>query len=420
MDKLVGLFSSVGRIELRQDQDAVDRFNYRYTVVILSIFTLIVTTSHYVGDPITCWTPAHFTGQMVHYTDDWCWIKGTYYHPMKEHIPRVGEPREFDVNYYQWIPLFLMVQALLFYSPSVVWHTFNSRTGIDINKVITAASTLGEVVLEKRETTLKHLVRYIDNYLDKHRDRTAEASRIVRLQRFLAEKCCMICVGKRTGSFIWVLYMLVKILYIGNVIGQLLAINSFIGMKHHLYGLGIFLNLASGKDWEESPVFPRITLCSFYMRTLGGNNHRHTLQCVLPVNLFNEKIYIFLWFWYIFVLILTSLNFFSWIFKSIHGVRTKFFKKNLVWMERLSARGNTMADKKLYHKFVDKYLCADGYLIMRLVALNTSEFVMSEIIAALWDNFKKRQPASYEHGLLENGGYNDFKKSSEKDELKDI
>ena len=44
-------------------------------------------------------------------------------------------------------------------------------------------------------------------------------------------------------------------------------------------------------------VFPRMTKCTFHKYGASGNIESHDALCILPVNIFNEKIYIFLWFW---------------------------------------------------------------------------------------------------------------------------
>ena len=39
--------------------------------------------------------------------------------------------------------------------------------------------------------------------------------------------------------------------------------------------------------------------CSFHKFGPSGTTERHDGLCVLPLNIINEKIYIFLWFWFI-------------------------------------------------------------------------------------------------------------------------
>lgn len=48
------------------------------------------------------------------------------------------------------------------------------------------------------------------------------------------------------------------------------------------------------------------------MRRMGNNVHNYTVQCVLPWNLFNEKIYIFLWWWLVVVVAMSILGFLVW------------------------------------------------------------------------------------------------------------
>lgn len=44
-------------------------------------------------------------------------------------------------------------------------------------------------------------------------------------------------------------------------------------------------------------VFPKVAKCTFHMSGASGSLETHDGLCVLPLNIFNEKIYIFLWFW---------------------------------------------------------------------------------------------------------------------------
>ncbi len=45
----------------RSDDDFSDRLNYRYTVGLLLLGSIIITTRMYGSEVIKCWVPAHFT-----------------------------------------------------------------------------------------------------------------------------------------------------------------------------------------------------------------------------------------------------------------------------------------------------------------------------------------------------------------------
>ncbi|XP_054016119.1 uncharacterized protein LOC128896721 isoform X2 [Hylaeus anthracinus] len=55
-------------------------------------------------------------------------------------------------------------------------------------------------------------------------------------------------------------------------------------------------------------VFPRMTKCTFYKYGVSGEVERHDAVCILPLNVVNEKIYVFLWFWFLFLGVLSFIT----------------------------------------------------------------------------------------------------------------
>lgn len=99
-----------------------------------------------------------------------------------------------------------------------------------------------------------------------------------------------------------------EVLNFVNVLTQIYVTNWFLG--------GAFLNLApsvaQADDWSEkmSPldiVFPKVTKCTFYKYGASGSIQRHDALCIMALNIVNEKIYMFLWYWFIILSIITGL-----------------------------------------------------------------------------------------------------------------
>ena len=69
------------------------------------------------------------------------------------------------IPYYQWVPIILLVQGLLFYMPIMIWRTLNGRSGIDVNNIVEAGETFQNTEqAEGREKTLRYMTKQMDRY----------------------------------------------------------------------------------------------------------------------------------------------------------------------------------------------------------------------------------------------------------------
>jgi hypothetical protein len=195
--------------------------------------------------------------------------------------------------------------------------------------------------------------------------------------------------------------MLIKLLYVINVCGQFFLLNAFMGPDFNIYGFQVIRDLYQRKNFWESPRFPRVTMCDFTIRTLGENNQRNTIQCTLPINLFNEKIFIFIWFWLFVVATLSVYTLLTWLLTFTSSSRLSFVKRYLKVNDRLGyvshhhRSGSTasstsdLIDGKILDAFLYEYLKHDGVFLLRIVKKNTNDIVVGELVCALWDHFKR-------------------------------
>ncbi|VDO24901.1 unnamed protein product [Brugia timori] len=191
------------------------------------------------------------------------------------------------------------------------------------------------------------------------------------------------CVSKRWGSYVTCLYVFIKTLYLINVVGQIFLLNTFLGTDNIFYGFHILKDLLNGREWEVSGNFPRVTMCDFEVRVLG-NVHHHTVQCVLMINMFNEKIFLFLWFWYFMVSIVSMFSVGHWMLMSfLPGQHMKFIRKYL-------KATDLATDRQSVKKFVHKFLGYDGVFCMRMISAHAGDIMATELIVALWHNFNDR------------------------------
>lgn len=86
--------------------------------------------------------------------------------------------------------------------------------------------------------------------------------------------------------------------------------DTFLGGAFLTYGTDVVRFSNMNQEQRTDPmvaVFPRVTKCTFHKFGASGTIQKFDALCVLALNILNEKIYIFLWFWFILLAVLSGL-----------------------------------------------------------------------------------------------------------------
>lgn len=354
------------------DDDAVDRLNYYYTPLLLAIFALTLSAKQYVGQPIQCWVPAQFTGAWEQYSENYCFVQNTYFLPLNHYIPQdIKERENREIGYYQWVPFILGLQGILFYLPCLLWRLLNWQSGIAVKGIVNMSQDVHNMQTEKRNESVTVVATHLYDSLKTQRNLARRGPWTLLLQK---------------GTYLTVLYLFIKMVYLIQAITQFVLLNKFLGTGYTFWGFEILRDLMSGREWEESGHFPRVTMCDFDVRVLG-NRHRHTVQCVLMINMFHEKVYLFLWWWILLVIIVTAASLFYWFTMSFFKSQHRSFISQYLRVYNLIDQNSRFA----LDKFLGRALRNDGVLLLRLISLNAGDLITTDIVARLWKTFLEEE-----------------------------
>ena len=352
--------------------------------------------------------PAFFTPNYDEYIRSVCFVQNTYYVKHSDKIPKIQDrKKESEILYYQWIPFLLIVKAFVFYIPRLSWNIFGMRSGIQISDLVESAYDYRQPTTApaQREMCLNYVVDTIDRYCDDYRRHRDARSNLSTFQRILSTACCMS--GKYSGSYLVVLYMTTKVLYLTVALFQIYILSTMLGSNFAFYGVLVLDRMfrgqlerrllsrsarhrahsfpRSGIHWDtESRLFPKTTLCDFTIREFGHPKlaHEYTVPCVLPLNLFNQQMFTFLYFWYLIVILINIADFFLWLNALTPGNRRSFIHKRLHSKKYPLRRG--VNERANVLTFINNYLEADGFFLLSLIKENSSDYVAAEIVHRLY------------------------------------
>jgi hypothetical protein len=278
--------------------------------------------------------------------------------------------------------------------PKLIWYLAISGSRHDVSALLDSASKLYDMPDFQKKKPPSKLREDQLVYLNSQLFSRANGDIIVH--------------GPRRRNRIFACYFIicyigVKVLYILNCLLQIGLIHLMIGTRpfgisrfNYLkqdtldtHFLAQFVNkINSGvSELIDTSSFPKRTLCDFTFRELASN-HAYTVECILPLNIIVEKMYVFLYIWFILLGFITLIDFFKWIGHLIHClVSSDRTREHYVRTHLIDRTKYSPEDIK---RFANEHLTGNNYFILKLLSKNISTFVVVDML----DYFFKRKASN--------------------------
>uniref|UniRef100_A0A915D717 Innexin n=1 Tax=Ditylenchus dipsaci TaxID=166011 RepID=A0A915D717_9BILA len=323
--------------------------------------------------------PAESPKSWIPYINSYCFVTGTYVidkavelMPQDEVHPL--DASKIDVSYYQWVPYVLVLQAAFFYGPHLFWSLYRkSQTDVSFNHLVDKCVKSRGLSTDKYDEEVEDVVANIVKTYE---------------HRQIKEKSAGL------GSAGMFAYLVSKLLNVLNVVAQLVLVSIFIGNAG--FGFQVIDNAMDGQYWNQTGYFPRSAFCTFKQSALNGEQP-HTIQCVLMMNMLNEKIFVLLYVWFIILL-----------FASVINVLYVFVRYVSPFGQRSSTKrylkSHPLRDDVEWRKFADLQLDHDGLLLLRFIENNAGFLMASEVACKLYDSLRNSSVQVEEKIVAGDGG----------------
>lgn len=138
-------------------------------------------------------------------------------------------------------------------------------------------------------------------------------------------------------------------------------------------------------DWQTwnmmtSRVFPKISKCHMIKYGYSGSTNSLDILCILPLNILNEKIFAFLWVWFI---LMTVLAFLTLIYRAFLIISVRFRWKLI----------------KMQCRFVSSYrievnlsdMSFGDWFVLYKVGVNINSLLFRDLVQSLYDRKQSLQ-----------------------------
>ena len=366
--EIVGLISNHKTFShSHQTNDFADKLCYKWTPLILTLCVIITGAKQYIFSPIACTVAKgiEVAGGLISYVETYCWAHGTLNHQPNDLMTNDQAMWSAldNVSYYQWIPFVLGLQAIVIMIPQIFWHSFmRSHTGgsTPLDKLITSAKQAAECRTEEERIKYINYIARILNYMFYYKPKR--------------NQCC----SRLVGNWIFAFYLLTKIISIANILSQFYLMAWFLQLNDWFFGYSILRDIIVRN--KKSTIFPLDTKC---IPIIAYPTHNLDIfaQCVLPVNILNEKIFIFIWWWLLLIIVVKTLSIFQWIYK-LYGNRSAHVRTLL--------KVSHTYDPLYSRDFMKHFLKKDGQFFMEMMANQVGDVITIEVLSKLFQFYKTK------------------------------
>jgi len=273
----------------------------KVTSSLLVTFSILVTAKQFFGRPIRC--DAGFEHNFVReeVLDSYCWMYAHFHIPKSYQGPCTATGSEFDRetplynSYYQWVPLYLSILAIMFYLPRILWGKMEGGVQKYFSK-----DTAGKIIEsrgEKRDNLVEYFLEHIHS---------------------------------RYGIYFYG-FIFCEILNFVMVILMFVMTNHFLNYRFFNYGIRVWNYYQLPAEMQDAYLqtnpmcytFPRVAACDYHRFGGGGSPANINAICILGLNVINDKVFMILW-WWLFVLAAVSLSRFAFRIVQVSSSRVRF------------------------------------------------------------------------------------------------
>jgi len=265
------VFLGVGTVSI---DNLTFQLHYRWSVTLFIVCSVLVQTSQFFGDPVQCETAEDSVDDDV--LNSFCWMYSSFDMPPNFSGPCTRKKyigSHLYNTYYQWVPIFLAIQAGLFYIPRCLWLMLEGGLMSYIVKGTTGRFI--EDTEDKIAKMLKHFQEQIHNKFNSY-----------AFGFFGCEllNCCFSILS---------VYLTHKFL-----------LNQYLEYGVQVYKYYSVIPEERVRQSMTDPfceLFPKMAACHYHRYGMGGREDDRHAICILGLNMVNDKVFVLIWLWHCFI-----------------------------------------------------------------------------------------------------------------------